>query len=165
MRGGGSYDLGLARIFAVLMLAVPALLAFFILRPGAAAEPGPATSSLAQVIEGINPKTLLGADDGRRFLPPPIAVLPAEVGAAPPAPAVSDQGAAGASKEKGKVANTGGAGAILRATPKGAQVAGLRDGQALDILDRQTVGEEEWLKIRTPQGQEGWIYGRLVSPG
>ena len=64
-----------------------------------------------------------------------------------------------------KVANTGGVGAILRADPpSGRQVAGLRDGQVLKVLERRTVDDSEWVHVKTDSGADGWIFGRLVAP-
>ena len=56
-------------------------------------------------------------------------------------------------------------GAILRADPpRGRQIAALRDGQPLDVLEHQTVGDSEWLRVKTADGTEGWIFSRLVGP-
>ena len=65
-----------------------------------------------------------------------------------------------------KVANTGGAGAILRADPpRGKQVATLRDGMVLQVLEHQTLPDgSEWLHVRTADGAEGWIFSGLVTP-
>jgi hypothetical protein len=40
----------------------------------------------------------------------------------------------------------------------------LRDGQVLSVLEHRTVGDAEWLRVRTREGVEGWIFGRLVGP-
>jgi hypothetical protein len=65
-----------------------------------------------------------------------------------------------------KVANTGGDGAILRADPpRGRQVAALRDGTVLDVIEhRQMPDGSEWLHVRTPDGVEGWVFSRLTAP-
>jgi SH3-like domain-containing protein len=64
-----------------------------------------------------------------------------------------------------KVTNTGGAGAILRADPpKGRQVTALRDGTLLQVLEhRQLDDATEWLRVKTPDGVEGWVFSRLVA--
>ena len=63
------------------------------------------------------------------------------------------------------MANTGGVGAILRADPpKGRQVAALRDGTLLQVLEhRQLDDGSEWLRVKTPDGVEGWVFSRLVA--
>lgn len=168
-RGDGWYDLSIARVFALLLLAVPLVAGYWLVRGGAfssGADAGTSESVLAKQVASINPKSLL-SEDTRRFLPPPVAALPPETNAGPPVPNAGDAGAGSpAAREKVKVANTGGVGAVLRAAPQtGQRVASLRDGQSLEIMERQNVGEDEWLKVRTPEGAEGWIYGRLVAPG
>src|SRR5207248_8578717 len=104
-------------------------------------------------------------DNTPHFLPTPVAALPPEMNAGPPAPATDEQTTADAPAETVKVANTGGVGAILRADPpKGRQVAGLRDGTVLVVLEHQNVDGSEWLHVQTADGQEGWVFSRLVAP-
>jgi SH3-like domain-containing protein len=57
-------------------------------------------------------------------------------------------------------------GAILRADPpRGRQVAALRDGVVLQVLDHQQLPDgSEWLHVRTSEGTEGWVFSRLVAP-
>jgi hypothetical protein len=43
-------------------------------------------------------------------------------------------------------------------------VASLRDGQVLQVLERQTLDDAEWLRVRTRDGVEGWVFGLLVVP-
>jgi hypothetical protein len=63
------------------------------------------------------------------------------------------------------VANTGAIGGVLRAEPvSGAQVAALREGQRLEVLDRTTRAGGEWVHVRTAEGVEGWIAARIVAP-
>lgn len=168
-RSGGAdawYDLSIARIVALALLVIPLLAGLWVFRAGpfAAEKSADADSSLARQIAGFNPRTLF-SEETRHFLPPPVAALPAEANAGPPAPSAGDQAARPGARERVKVANTGGVGAVLRAAPRtGQRVASLRDGQVLEVLERQVAGDEEWLKVRTPEGGEGWIYGRLVGP-
>jgi len=91
--------------------------------------------------------------------------LPAENNAGPPAPAADEQSAPDTTTERVKIANTGGVGAILRASPpKGQQVASLRDGTALTVIEHQTLPDgSEWLHVKTDQGAEGWVFSRLVA--
>jgi hypothetical protein len=66
--------------------------------------------------------------------------------------------------ERVKVANTGGAGAILRADPpKGRQVGALRDGTVLEVLEHKDIDGSEWLNVKTPDGTQGWVFSRLVA--
>ncbi|GAC1318205.1 MAG: hypothetical protein NVSMB2_12760 [Chloroflexota bacterium] len=85
---------------------------------------------------------------------PPPTLAPAPLTAAPVAtPRVQLTG------ERITIGNTGGRGAVLRAEPvSGQAVAALRDGQVLDVLERQTVaGSSEWIRVRTSDGREGWV--------
>jgi hypothetical protein len=53
----------------------------------------------------------------------------------------------------------------LRAQPpKGARVTALKDGTLLEVLEHQDVDGSEWLRVRTPDGVEGWVFSRLVGP-
>lgn len=79
--------------------------------------------------------------------PPPLTATPAAT------PRVQPTG------ERIAIGNTGGRGAVLRAEPvSGHAVAALRDGQVLDVLERQTVaGSSEWIRVRSADGREGWV--------
>lgn len=152
----GGTSLMATRLLLVLLLAVPIVALWWALN-----QPSTIARSVVQQIEAFDPKSVLGEQQSRSFLPPPEAVLPPEVNAGPPVPAQQEQVGAG---ESVKVANTGGAGAILRAEPQtGRQIGALRDGQSLQVLERRTVGDGEWLRVKTEAGAEGWVYGRLVS--
>jgi|SRR5579859_501291 len=156
---GPGADMPVARIVALLLILLP-IGAFFIVSNIAKAGP----SQEAKDIANLNPRTMF-ADNTPHFLPTPVAALPPEMDAGPPAPASSEQASAGAATEWVKVANTGGVGAILRADPpKGRQVAALRDGTVLQVLEHQDVDGSEWLHIQTPDGTQGWIFSRLVAP-
>ena len=63
------------------------------------------------------------------------------------------------------MATTGGAGATLRADPpKGKQIANLRDGTVLQVEEHQTLPDgSEWLHVKTAEGHDGWIFGRLTA--
>jgi hypothetical protein len=158
---GGGADLPIARIVAFLLLVLP-IVALAI--ASNQVKQGPSEEALE--IANFNPKQLF-ADSTPHFLPQPVAALPADQDAGPPAPAASDPAAADqdAAVERVKVANTGGVGAILRADPpRGRQIAALRDGQPLEVIEHQTVGDSEWLHVKTADGVEGWIFSRLVGP-
>jgi hypothetical protein len=158
---GPGADLPIARIVALLLLVLP-IVALAIASNQAKAGP----SEEAKEIAAFNPKQIF-TDNTPHFLPKPVAALPADEDAGPPAPAASEPAAPDTTDavERVKVANTGGVGAILRADPpRGRQIAALRDGQPLDVLERSTVGDSEWLRVRTAEGGEGWIFSRLVGP-
>jgi hypothetical protein len=150
--------LPIARIVAVVLILLP-LVTWFIVNNVAKAGP----SQEARDIATFNPRALF-TDSTPHFLPTPVAAFPAEVNTGPPAPAASEQTAA-APKEKVKVANTGGAGAILRADPpRGRQVTGLRDGTVLQVLEHRSLDDgADWLRVKTADGLEGWIFSRLVA--
>src|SRR4051812_31189047 len=107
---GSGADLPIARIVVLLLVLLP-IVALAIASNLAKAAPSETAIELAN----LNPKQLF-ADNTPHFLPRPVAALPAEQGAGPPAPAEAEQ-AATDTAERVKVANTGGAGAILRADP------------------------------------------------
>ena len=156
---GPGADLPIARIVAVLLVVVP-LAAVWIALNLARSAP----SSTAIEIASFDPKSVF-TDNTPHFLPTPVAALPPDVNSGPPAPAAAEQSATDASGERVKVANTGGAGAILRADPpKGRQVAALRDGEVLAVIEHQTLPDgSEWLHVTTPDGTEGWVFSRLTA--
>jgi hypothetical protein len=161
--GGSGADLPIARLVAVLLLAL-AIGAVFLARREARDAPSPEAQELAS----LNPRALL-SDNTPHFLPTPVAALPPEQDAGPPAPAADEaQSTADATSgaELVKIANTGGVGAILRAEPpSGPRVGALRDGQVLVVLEHRTIGDSEWLHVKTRDGNlEGWVFGRLVGP-
>jgi hypothetical protein len=155
---GPGADLPIARIVAILLVIVP-IAAVWMAFNAAKAGPSPAAEQIAT----FDPRSLL-SDSTPHFLPTPVAALPPDANSGPPAPAADEQTAPGASTERVKIANTGGAGAILRADPpKGKQVAALRDGEVLDVIEHQTLPDgSEWLHVKTPDGTEGWVFSRLT---
>jgi hypothetical protein len=159
---GPGADLPIARIVAILLVLLP-IGAFWFASNLAKAGPSPA----AEEIASFNPKSVL-SDQTPHFLPTPVAALPPDANAGPPAPSADEQAQAqaDATGEQVKVANTGGVGAILRADPpKGRQVAALRDGTVLQVLEHQTLPDgSEWLHVKTSDGVEGWVFSRLVAP-
>lgn len=159
---GPGADLPIARVVALLLVVVAVGAWLFISNQMRAPQtPTPEAQSIAS----FNPRSLF-ADQTPHFLPTPVAALPPETNAGPPAPSESEQSAAQASPvERVKVANTGGAGAILRADPpKGRQVLALRDGTVLQVVERQQLEDgTEWLHVKTSDNVEGWIFSRLVS--
>lgn len=159
---GPGADLPIARIVAFLLILLPIGALWMVVN---AARQGPSPAAIE--IANFNPKSLL-QDSTPHFLPTPVAAIPPDANAGPPSPAADDQAAAAASNtgEVVKVANTGGVGAILRADPpKGPQVAALRDGTVLQVIERQTLSDgSEWLHVQTPDGAQGWVFSRLVGP-
>jgi hypothetical protein len=157
---GPGADLPVARIVALLLILLP-IGAWFVITTILKAPPSQDAVDLAN----FDPRSVF-SDGTPHFLPPPVAAIPAEANAGPPAPAADEETAAAAAPvERVKVANTGGAGAILRADPpKGRQVAALRDGTVLQVLEhRQLDDASEWLRVKTPEGVEGWVFSRLVA--
>jgi hypothetical protein len=159
--GGSGAELPIARLVLLLLL-VLAIGAFVLVRREAREGPSPEAQQLASV----NPRALL-SDNTPHFLPTPVAALPPEDDAGPPAPAADEPSADGSpGAELVKIANTGGVGAILRAEPPaGPRVGALRDGQVLVVLEHRTVGDSEWLHVKTRDSNlEGWVFARLVGP-
>lgn len=157
---GPGADLPIARIVALLLILLP-IGALWILVNWAKAGPSPAAVEVAN----FNPRAML-SDQTPHFLPTPVAAMPAEANTGPPAPAADEQAQSPAAVEHVKIANTGGAGAILRADPpRGKQVAALRDGMVLQVLEHQQLPDgSEWLHVRTADGVEGWVFSRLAVP-
>jgi hypothetical protein len=159
---GPGADLPIARIVAILLIVLP-LAAIWLASNFARAAPSPAAEEIAT----FDPKSVLLSDQTPHFLPTPVAAIPPDTSTGPP-PSADDQSQATAnsSVEQVKVANTGGVGAILRADPpKGRQVGALREGTVLQVIEHQTLPDgSEWLHVRTPDGLEGWVFSRLVTP-
>src|SRR3954464_11487116 len=103
---GPGADLPVARIVALLLILLP-VGAWFVISNVAKAGP----SIDAKEIASFNPRAMF-TDNTPHFLPTPVAAIAPEGNAGPPAPAASEQASA-APAERVKVANTGGAGAIL----------------------------------------------------
>ena len=85
-------------------------------------------------------------------------------GEPPPEQAVATQDlTASNAGERGKVANTEGAGVVLRNSPNDAdrRPAGFLDGTPVTVLER--VGSD-WVHVRADNGQQGWIPARYVAP-
>src|SRR5262249_31246665 len=101
-------------------------------------QPKEGPSEAAQQIATFTPKQAF-ADNTPHSLPKPVAAMPGDAGAGSPAPAASDDNPADTT-ELVKVAGAGRSGAILRADPtSGQQVAALRDGQTLEVLEHRTL--------------------------
>ena len=93
---------------------------------------------------------------------PPPTLAPPEATATPPAaPRPEPTG------ERIVIGNTGGRGAVLRADPvTGRPVAALREQQVLDVLERRNIpGGGDWVRVRTSDGQEGWVTSLVALPG
>jgi hypothetical protein len=157
---GPGAELPVARIVALLLIALALGAVWF---ASNVAKTGP--SQEAQQIANFNPRAIF-TDNTPHFLPTPVAAMPAESNAGPPAPSADEQAAAEASVERVKIANTGGVGAILRAEPpRGRQVAALRDGTVLQVIEHQQLPDgSEWLHVKTAEGVEGWVFSRLAAP-
>ena len=153
---GPGADLPIARVVAFLLILLP-LAAVWLAFNAARATPSPA----AEEIANFDPRSLV-ADTTPHFLPTPVAALPADTNAGPPAPSADEQ----SPSEHVKIANTGGVGAILRAEPQtGKQVTALRDGTVLTVVEHQTLPDgSEWLHVQTQDGTEGWVFSRLTAP-
>jgi hypothetical protein len=156
---GPGADLPVARVVALLLILLP-IGAWFIVSNVAKAGP----SQEAKDIVNFNPRAMF-SDTTPHFLPTPVAALPPDAHTGPPAPAASEQRTADAPTERVKVANAGGAGAILRADPpKGRQITSLREGTVLQVIEHQDVDGSAWLHVKTPDGTQGWVFSKLIAP-
>jgi hypothetical protein len=156
---GPGADLPIARFVALLLIGLSVAAVWFAFNAWTAA-PSPAVTD----ITNFDPSSVLG-DTSPDFLPTPVAALPPAANSGPPAPAADEATAPDTTTEQVKVANTGGIGAILRADPpSGKQVAALRDGTLLNVVEHRTLPDgSEWLHVKTQDGAEGWVYSRLVA--
>jgi hypothetical protein len=126
----------------------------------AVAHAGPSEEALQ--LAHMTPQQLMG-DASQRFLPTPVAVLPADRPEGPPVPDISQSDSF--ATDRVRVVDPGGAGVLLRSQPTdGKLVASLRNDQVLVVLDRQTVDKVLWLRVRTLDGIEGWVFAGLVLP-
>jgi hypothetical protein len=144
-----------AVIGAVLVLFV---LAFAVVQTLAGAGPSQQALQLAH----FNPLQLI-EDQNQHFLGTPVAAIPAKRD--DPLPIATAQASDGAPTDQVKVVDPGGVGVLLRSAPTdGKLVASLQNGQVLKVLERRTVDEVDWLRVRTASGVEGWVFAGLVLP-
>lgn len=157
-RTGPAVDLTGIRVrlaATVLVIGVGALILFFVIQLSQGQEtadvvtPSPeATTDLSQPMATFTP--------GATSTPPPQDIPPT----VPPEPTAPPAGilAAGANA---LITGTGGSGANMRSTPEvGANnlVATLADETAVTVLEGPTeAADYVWWKIRTADGQEGWV--------
>jgi hypothetical protein len=135
------------------------LAAFLLVQIFATAGPSQQALQLGQ----MNPLQLI-EDQQPHFLATPVAAIPAETDDTPPPPP-SDPSTDTSQADHVKVVDPGGAGVLLRSAPTdGKLVASLQNGQVLQVLERQTVNDVQWLRVRTASGVEGWVFGGLVLP-
>ena len=71
-----------------------------------------------------------------------------------------------ATGERIVIGNTGGVGAVLRAEPvTGRPITSLREQQVLEVVERRNIpGSGDWVRVRTPEGVEGWVTGLVAMP-
>src|SRR5262249_14880936 len=153
---------GLVRaVFALSLLGVPVLVAVNLSRlfdvvssvPALATAPviAPTPFRLAEPTS-TSKQRVVGLDEAP---PPTLAPVPK----ATPLPRPTPGG------EQVVVNNTGGIGAVLRAEPvSGRPLASIREQVVLTVLERRSVDGGEWLHVRTPDGQEGWVFGLVARP-
>ncbi len=155
--------LGLARaFFAVLLLAVPLLVVANVPKlldlAGSVPANAPTTQPAATPFRLPDPtppsKSRFASLDQE---PPPTLVAAATATLAPRATPTG---------ERIVVNNTGGLGAVLRTEPvTGQAIASIREQVELTVLERRTLpGQGEWLRVRTQDGKEGWVFGLVARP-
>jgi|SRR5690349_24072229 len=81
---------------------------------------------------------------------------------APPAPTPQPAATAAAAPNRGVIANTDGAGVVLRNSPNDTDRtrSGLMDGARVTVLESSG---SEWLHVRADNGQTGWVPARYVA--
>jgi len=148
-------------LMAVLLLAVPLLVIASLPRlfelvgavPGIAPGPVSGVPTPFRLADATPVSQRIGALAEQ----PPPTLAPAATPTSAPRPTPTG--------ERVIVTNTGGIGAVLRAEPvSGRQVASLREQLELTVLERRNVGGAEWLRVRTAEGQEGWVLGLVARP-
>ena len=156
-RQGPGIDRPAARAVIAVVLAL-FVVAFALVRVFARAGPSEQALELAH----LNPQQLMG-DSTQHFLATPVAAIPADPDIRPLAPTVEQVTDAGA--DHVRVVDPGGVGVLLRSAPTdGRLVASLHNGQVLEVLERRKVNDVDWLRVRTTNGIEGWVFGGLVLP-
>jgi Bacterial SH3 domain len=84
----------------------------------------------------------------------------------PPPPLIAATSAtpvpSGPQADKGTIANTDGAGVVLRNSPNDGdrRPAGFLDGTSVTVLER---AGNDWVQVRADNGQQGWIPARYVA--
>lgn len=81
----------------------------------------------------------------------------------PPPPQMAPAATPGPGGQRGMVANTDGAGVVLRNSPNDAdrRAAGLFDGTGVTVVER---AGNDWVHVRADNGQQGWIPARYLAP-
>jgi LysM repeat protein len=154
------------RLLLFISLVIPVVVASMLLprilgSQRADAEPTPTRLPQTDLASAPTPVQVPAAATGTpvasiRVTPPPTLAPPPVAASPSPSPRA---------QERVVVGNTGGIGAVLRSAPiSGQPVASLRDGQTLEVLERTRAGGEEWVRVRLPSGQDGWIVGRAAVP-
>jgi hypothetical protein len=148
--------LGLLVLLAIPLLVIAAVPRVFEIAGSIPSLGGPPAAVIPTPFRLADPTPV-----AKRFSPveeqPPPTLAPAATPTA--APRATPTG------ERVVVTNTGGIGAVLRAEPvTGRQIASLREQLEVTLLERRQVGGVEWARVRTADGQEGWVLGTLARP-
>jgi hypothetical protein len=155
-------------LFAVVLLGVPLLVISALPRlyelagtipTGASAEQASAQQQQFRLSDPT-PTTQRARFAALEETPPPTLAPPVATAtpAATPRPT--------ATGERIVIGNTGGIGAVLRSDPvTGRPLGSLHEQQILEVLERRNVpGSGDWVHVRTPDGQEGWVIGLVALP-
>jgi hypothetical protein len=104
-------------------------------------------------------RALSGATPIQNVAQPAAPAAEAQPTSAPPAAPT-----AAPATDKAHIAHTDGTGVVLRASPRDADRTprGFMDGTDVTVLERQGA---EWVRVRGPNGQEGWIPTRYLEAG
>ncbi len=158
----------LIKAFAVLaLLAVPVLVIMTLPRLFEAAGSVPALGGAAG--SGQAPAFRLAEPtptNVRARFAPVVETPPPTLSAPAPAPAQVATPRSSPTGERIVIGNTNGAGAVLRSDPvTGRPLAALREGLQLEVIERRSVaGSGDWVRVRTPDGVEGWVTGLVARP-
>jgi hypothetical protein len=162
----------MTRVVLVLAFLVPLVLGGYVVRSlllpsqttlGAGAAPTRTATAPPTSARATSAPTALPASAPTRTPAPEPTTPPVPTLAPPPAaqPVASPSPSA---QETVVVANTGGLGGVLRDQPVvGKQIAALREGQPLTVIERTQVNGAEWVHVRTDTGLDGWISSQIVA--
>ncbi len=162
----------MTRVVLVLAFLVPLVLGGYVVRglllPSQAtlgAGAGPTRTATAQPTSAAATSAPTAVPTPAATRTPSLAPTTAPVPTLAPRPAAQPVASPSPpAQETVVIANTGGLGGVLRDQPAvGKQIAALREGQPLTVVERTQVDGAEWVHVRTDNGLDGWISSRIVA--
>jgi hypothetical protein len=159
--GGMFKALAVLVLLGVPLLVISALPRLLELVPSAPAGQASAASSGQQFrLPAATPTNQRARFAALEETPPPTLAPPAATATQVATPRPTSTG------ERIVIGNTGGIGAVLRAEPvTGRAIASLPEQKIVEVVERRNIpGSGDWVHVRTPEGQEGWVIGLVALP-